>query len=346
MINKNNSIGFVIMTFGLVMVASYFSNSFKQKFIDNETKDDYELVKKYLLNDSAMYGKNRPKLWIHSKYEINSRKWKNFMSRSSTDLNQPYLYLTIQSIINHCGDDFHVCLVDDESFEKLIPSWTTNISSMPEPMKSRYRDIGMLELLYVYGGMIVPNSFLCVKPLIDVYKQGTLQNTPFISEKKMYVGKETKLFMPDIRFMGAKKEDPKIQDLIQFCNNILGGHFQSENEFEAKIEKWCLGQQEDNSIQILDGQIIGVKTISGKPILLEDLMSDDYLDVNPSIIHGILIPKDEILRRPKFQYYAILPYSDVLESDSVLSKYFKSSMVDGVDEYYKKQSSMMSIISI
>ena len=26
-----------------------------------------------------------------------------FHSRSSTDLNQPYIHLTIKSIINHCG---------------------------------------------------------------------------------------------------------------------------------------------------------------------------------------------------------------------------------------------------
>ena len=71
-------------------------------------------------------GNNKPKLWIHMDYHINSRKWKNFMSRNSTDLNQPYLYLTIQSIINHNSNDFHICLIDDDAFEKILPNEIVN----------------------------------------------------------------------------------------------------------------------------------------------------------------------------------------------------------------------------
>lgn len=336
---------YLIMAFGLVMAASYVGNRFRQNMTDRESKDDYELVKKYLLNDSAMYGKNRPKLWIHSCYEVNARKWKNFMSRNSTDLNQPYLYLTIQSIINHCGDDFHVCLVDDDSFEKLIPSWELNMNTMSEPMRSRYRDIGMLQLIYIYGGFNVPNSFLCTKPLIELYKQGISQKTPFIAEKRMY-NVSLKPFVPDIQFIGAQKEDPKIQELIQFLEMNLGNHFQKQNEFEGLVEKWCIEQVQDQAMQIIDGKIIGIKTDIGKPILLEDLMEDDFLKVDSTMLYGIYIPKKDILKRPKFQYYAILPYEEVLESKNILAKYFKMSMVDGVDEYYKKRSTKTSIISI
>ena len=88
-------------------------NQFKTDYFDT---DDYKLIEQYLLNDSPLYGYNRPKIWIHSKYELNARKWKDFQSRNSTDLNQPYIHATIKTIINHCGNDFNVCLIDDESF--------------------------------------------------------------------------------------------------------------------------------------------------------------------------------------------------------------------------------------
>lgn len=343
---KNTSVTYVVFAVGLVAVASFFGNSFRDKIIDSETKDDYELVKKYLLNDSAMYGKNRPKLWIHSSYDLNARKWKNFMSRTSTDLNQPYLYLTIQSIINHCGDDFHICLVDDDSFEKLIPSWTMDLTNVPEPMKSRYRELAMIELLYVYGGMVVPNSFLCTKPLIDIYTQGVARKTPFIAEKIFYKGKSSELFMPDIRFIGSSREDKTVKSLVTYLNSLIGGHFQSETTFEGKVEKWCMSEVARQNMDLIDGQIIGIKTKIGKPILLEDLMSDQFLSTDNAILHGIYIPKEELLRRPKFQWYAILPIDQVLAADNILSKYFKLSMVDGVDEYYKKKSLNTSIVSI
>ena len=79
---------------GVILVITSFSKNIKSAF---DTNDDYEMIKKYLLNESPLYGYNRPKLWIHSKYEINSRQWKSFQSRNSTNLNQNYLHLTIKT---------------------------------------------------------------------------------------------------------------------------------------------------------------------------------------------------------------------------------------------------------
>jgi hypothetical protein len=123
---------FYLIALSLVAVASYVGNKFKSQFVEN---DEYDLVRQYLLNDSPLYGYNKPKIWIHSKYEYNSRVWKSFQSRSSTDLNQPYIHMTIKSIVDHCGDDFHICLIDDETFSKLIPSWDIDLTTMAEPFR-------------------------------------------------------------------------------------------------------------------------------------------------------------------------------------------------------------------
>ena len=348
MFGKNVNMTHVIFAFSLVMVASFFGSKFRQTFINHEHTDDYEMVKKYLLNDSAMYGNNRPKIWIHSKYEVNARKWKNFMSRNSTDMNQPYLYLTVQSIINHCGEDFHICLVDDDSFEKLIPAWTTDLKTVPEPMRSRQRDQGMLELLYIYGGMIVPNSFLCVKPLIELYRKGTEAKRPFMAEKQVRLPNmpQSKPFLPDMYFMGAEKEDPVVKNMILQVEEEYNRHFQNETEFSYKMNQWCAEQVENQAIDVLEGQAIGVKTRVGKPILLEDLMSEEYLDFDESRFYGIYIPAAELLRRPKFQYFCILPVEDVLKTDSIVAKYFKVSIVEGTDMFYKKKNSSMSTVAV
>ena len=175
MFNKKN-IPLYILSIGVIFVVSSFSNKIKSSF---ESNNDEELIKQYLLNDSPLYGYNRPKLWIHSKYEVNSRKWKSFQSRNSMDLNQDYLHLTIKTIINHCGEDFNICLIDDESFEKLLPNWDVKIAHMAEPMKSHYRSLGMAQLIYVYGGMAVPNSLICMKNLKMFYDDSLKSNKPF-----------------------------------------------------------------------------------------------------------------------------------------------------------------------
>ena len=44
-----------------------------------------------------------------------------FGSRLTEDLNRPYLYLCMKSMIDKCGGDFNICLVDDDTFGKILP---------------------------------------------------------------------------------------------------------------------------------------------------------------------------------------------------------------------------------
>jgi hypothetical protein len=75
---------YAITLFLIVMVSSVAKKLSKTI----HPSDEEELIRNYLLNESPLYGYNRPKLWIHSKYEINARNWKDFGSRNTTDLNQ------------------------------------------------------------------------------------------------------------------------------------------------------------------------------------------------------------------------------------------------------------------
>ena len=73
--------------------------------IEKSAKDmenrDYKAIRDILeeQRDDLAQSK-KPIVWIHIPYEINSRSWDSFYSRNSENLNQPYLYLTIESIIN------------------------------------------------------------------------------------------------------------------------------------------------------------------------------------------------------------------------------------------------------
>ena len=91
MFDKNT--GHFLFALSLIIIASYVGNNFKNQFA--ESSDEYDMIKEYLLNDSPLYGSNKPKIWIHSKYDINARKWLSFQSRNTKNLNQPYLHLTL-----------------------------------------------------------------------------------------------------------------------------------------------------------------------------------------------------------------------------------------------------------
>jgi hypothetical protein len=337
----------ILAVLGIVIAMSYIAPKIKQSF---ETNDEYELIKKYLLNDSPLYGFNKPKLWIHSKYEVNSRKWKSFQSRNSTDMNQPYIHLTIKTIINHCGDDFNICLIDDETFSKLIPSWDIDLATVAEPHKSHYRHIGMLQLIYYYGGMLVPNSFLCLKNLKSLYDTGIANGMPFVCEnvnRSVNVAKENykRLFMSDITMMGAPKNSQSIKEFIEYLKkNEQTGHFSSETDFLGKASHWLMDQIIIQKMELVGGELIGVKSQKRKPILLENLMEEEFLDLSPSV-YGIYIPADELLRRTKYQWFAVMPAEELLHTSPIIVKYLKASIVDSTNEYHKS-TEIPSVVAI
>lgn len=343
----SNNMNHYLIALAIIGLVSYFGNQIKER-LDTKEQDEYEMIKKYLLNDSPLYGFNKPKIWIHSTYEVNARKWRDFSSRNSTDLNEPYIHLTIKSIINHCWNDFHICLIDDETFSKLIPSWEIDLSKIAEPFRSQYRQLGMAEIIYYYGGMTVPNSFLCMKNLKPMYDEGIIYGNPFVCEninRSMNIKAGKMLFTPDITFMGGKKNDPTILELVKALKTrSQNPHFTNEYEFLGDTAQLALSYINTQKMNIIGGELIGIKNQKRKPIVLEDIMEEEYLELDPKC-YGIYIPNDEILKRTKYQWFAVMETEELLRTNLSIIQYMKASIVDTVDEY-SKTNEMKSVTAI
>ena len=331
-------------------VFSYYGENIKKIFTLTEP-DEYDMVKKYLLNDSPLYGYNKPKIWIHTKYDINARKWHDYHSRNSFDLNQPYIHLTIKSIIHHCGQDFHICLIDDETFSKLIPTWDIELSRIAEPLKTQYRQLAMAQLVYYYGGMVVPNSFLCKKNLKDWYDDGIEGGKPFVCEAvnrtaNLALNTQNLPFIPDTYFMGAKKGDPVIKEYMDYLRErSKGGHITEVYEFTGDTSVGSMGTIQQGRMNLIGGEFIGIKTRKRKPVLIEELLEDNYLDLNENM-YGIYIPEDDILNRPKYQWFAVLSSEQILETKAFITRHIKSSMMDAFTIYKKNPEKDDSAIAI
>jgi hypothetical protein len=318
---KSKDLAHYTFAFSLILLSSYVGNRFRQSFYER-TNDEYDLIKKYLLNESPLYGMAKPKIWIHTKYDINARNWN---SRNTNNLNQPYLHLTIQSIIDHCGDDFHVCLIDDRTFSNLIPGWDVDVSTLAEPMKSYMREYALCKLIYIYGGMLVPNSFICTKNLSGIYADGLYGGRPFVCETINRTAQKQTLFVPSLYFMGAKREDPVIYGLVEyleFRNQTL--HSSHERKFIGDSGLWCLKSIRTQEMNLIGGERIGVKTNGRKQILLEDLMEEKDLDLSPECC-GVYIPADEVLLRTKYQWLAFISKQELLRSDIAIARYLRTT---------------------
>ena len=313
-----------VALFAILIILGILYKRYEDKRINEDNIDNYKLIQEYLLNDHELVGKKgiqKPILWIHIPYEYNSRKWLSFGSRSSYDLNQPYLYLTVRSILTQCSKSFTICMIDDNAFKNLIPNWSINMSIISSPVLENMRQLGLMRLLYIYGGMLCPLSFLCMKDLIGLYKRGTNGNKFFLCETlDKNVTSDNFRFYPNTCFSGAEKHNYMVGQLVDFMLRTYSSDYTAETVFLGEVNRFCEKRIRNGQMNLISGVDIGIKNIDDEPILIEDLMSNNYLKLYGGT-YGILIPSDEILSRNQYQWFSRLSHKQVLESNTIIGNY-------------------------
>jgi hypothetical protein len=324
----NTSFTNVIILFIILIVVGFLYKRFEEKQKREDEKEITESIQKYLLDGVTLGKSKKPILWVHVPYEYNSRNWLSFGSRSSLDLNQPYLYLTMRSILKNCDDSFTVCVIDDNSFKKLIPNWDIKMTKISDPILANMRMLGMMKLLYIYGGMFCPISFVCIKDLIGLYKKGTNDDKMFVCETVDRNITSTDLdFYPNLSFCGAPKECETIKELCNFIQRHISHDYTSDTKFLGTFDKWCEQRVRNRRINLIEGQEIGTKTNDETQIILDDLMSNNYLKLYQGT-YGILIPAEELLSRVKYGWFIRLSPKQVLNSDTIIGNYLLLSNVE------------------
>jgi hypothetical protein len=283
--------------------------------------DSYEEMKKYLLNESSLAKSKKPILWIHVPHEYNARDWLSFGSRSSFELNQPYLYLTVRSIIKQCDQSFYICIIDDKSFANLIPGWNIDLSLISDPLLANIRQLAMAKLIYNYGGVNVPISFLCARDLIGLYEKGTNGETMFVCENvNTNITSTTDLFYCDAIFMGAKKNNPVLNEYIDFMQRIVSDDYTAQSKFLGDFDRWCNKRISLKRLRLIPGTDVGTKTVDEEPVTVDTLLSEDYINFYPKM-YGIWIPADHILSRRKFEWFARMSPQQIFQGNFILAKY-------------------------
>jgi hypothetical protein len=315
-----NILNYIIL-FALLIGLALLYRRLEEKKTREENNDIYTEIQKYLLDDASLAKSKKPILWIHVPYEYNSRNWLSFGSRSSYDLNQPYLYLTVKSILIQCDQSFTICIIDDLSFRNLIPGWNLDLTSVSDPILNNLRQLGLMNLIYIYGGMICPISFVCIKDLIGLYYKGTKGDKMFLCETiDRNITSTTYPFYPNLCFSGANKNNINVKQLMDFMQRIISTDYTAQSVFLGDFNRWCEKRIQNKEINIISGFDIGTKTVDEEPIVLEDLMSQQYLNIYPQA-YGILIPAQELVNRVHFEWFIRMSQKQVLESNTIIGNY-------------------------
>lgn len=316
--------------FAGVLLMGILYEKYKKKEEKNIEIRHYDIVSKFLLNDttnndkqSELFQSNLPILWVFIDYEKNARKWKSFGSRTSKKLNKPYHYLTLQSIVQHANNNFKICFIDEDSFNVLLPDWTVKLSDIPDPIRTNMRIKGIFSLLYKYGGFIVPPSFLAMDDLYHVYTKLLENHDVFMMPKKNNLGEHLNSnYVPNIEFMGCKKECETLRtllqhiELLQNTECLFNNEIMYENQFLNIVQKHV----NNNEIRLYSPKQIGVESNRNNPIQLFDLLESNE-NMFASRMKGIYIPDKDILESNKFQWFHYLSVDEIAQMNNNLNKY-------------------------
>jgi len=300
----------------IIVLIGFLFNLWEKKQKNNKKLDSYNLVEKFFLSDIKSLAKiNKPIIWIHVTYDWNARRWETFGSRMSLNLNQDYLYLTLRSIIEKYGKDFHICLINDNSFEKLIPNFPINLAFSPEPVREGLRNLGLSQLIYNYGGIIIPISFIAEKSFINIYEN--------LREDKVIIGElvnrsnTSYKYSPNTKILGCKKGCNLISEYISYLENLYASNFTNSIQFDNLINDWFLQYKEN--LLVIPPDLLGVKDKNGSLVDLDRLLGNSFIDFNCERF-GIYIPQDELLKRNNYNWFVYLNVDEVLNSETQLGK--------------------------
>jgi len=308
--------------FVVITAVGILYDRYKEKYDPGEEKIQFNLVQKHLLNGE---GSDKPILWIHTEHGTNARHWSSFYSRNTQKLNQPYINMCIETIVKWSGDSFNICLINDDSFHKLLPSWAINLDKLPAPLKKRTRTLGLFRLLSKYGGVIMPNSMLMMRDFLPFHEQ-------YLGKKGCYVGEfisrnstsDKKRLFPCHKLMGCEKGCLEMKDLCNYMEVLLSTDNSSAEDFEGNIDRTIFKKVNAGVISMIPGNLLGTKTTGGYVVLIDDLMKETKIDFDSKMC-GIYLPKDEILKRRNYEWFVRLNKVQVLSGNTIISKMFTLS---------------------
>ena len=312
-----------------LLILGFFYKKIHNIIDSSENKDDIDLINKYMITENKNVKKlknnNRPKIWVFLNNTINSEKWETFGSRNTNKLNKEYINLCISSIINKCGKDFDIMLIDTESFKILLNEWNIDINKLSDQLRKHYIVLGLIQLLKNYGGFILEPNTIMFRSLITLYNKIESTNKIVTGEfKNNSIDYFEKNLMPSIKFLGSNKNNETIIQLENYIISSISKDYTKEIDATNLINKWLYQKIIMNKIDYINGQYLGTKDNYNRIIDLEDLLSDKYLDLHNKT-YFLYIPDEELSKRNKYNWFIYLNKKEILDSRTNIGKYLKIS---------------------
>jgi hypothetical protein len=159
-----------------------------------------------------------------------------------------------------------------------------------------------------------------------MYTSGTRGDKMFVCETvdRNYTSANQN-FYPSIYFCGAPKECKTVAEMCNYIQAVASNDHTAESKFLGLYDNWCMQQIANGKMNLVPGIEIGTRTLDDKQIILDDLMSNQYLELYKET-YGILIPAKEMSNRLQYGWFVRSSPRQVIESDTIIGNYLLISI--------------------
>ncbi len=300
-------IGILILLF-IVLRHNYIKKLKEEKM--RISRGEYLDINQYFYDADNLRDSKRRKLWIHIPFEKNARKWVNFGSRNSYELNLPYMTLCIKSIVDTCSEKYDIIIYDDTNIHDILTDMDIDLSKISGSLLEKYREICRMKILYEYGGIMLPPSLYLHESISKI----DTEDTWYVIDSYNYQSDALKTMLPSTIVTGSNEKNKHLKKYIQYLEEIALKDF-GESSIHYSANYFL-----QNNIPILDGALIGLRDSANQPITLDQLMSSKELHLRSDAI-GLYMPHEELLHRKSYQWYCYLSEKEVLDAHVAFSYY-------------------------
>lgn len=310
-----------LCVFIVTIILIYIVNNLKEQPINHDIYlEDDNIMNYYFNNYTNIDNLSNNKIFIHLPYERNERKWINFGSRSSKELNNDLIVLSVRSIIKTCGHKYNIILYDNHSVKQLINddnnSDLCNINN-PEMLSGvdlkQWESYCKAKILYKYGGIVMSPYFIfkkCPSEYNLFPNKFTIAN---LSNEGMNVSNK-KNIPTSCYIISAPKNNKDVMIYTKYLEMLCTNHYTVDHKkFDKSFEQLyllnsynpkLLGNMDSNDKQIYVSDLIDNKKI--------DLMFDHFC---------VFINMDVLKKSTKLNWILRLDEEEIKQSNTFIGKY-------------------------
>ena len=310
----------LLITSGIVVVLGLVLAG----YVTNTTLEENPFQDKKLLQR----GMDKPVIWLYmDTSDVNSRKWTDFMGRSSRAINVPFLNLCYTSIVSKNKDIYRVEIINGLSdLAQRLGGWAL----LPVPLQNPIAPVGPAELNWIravtlktWGGMWLDPATICIKPF-----------GPLSPEKVVFFGTDDGETYagpkgtpaPGLRCVWAgKAEHPVFVEWEKMARERVearggGREFRGDEKWDAR-QLAVVGDVEYRPNAELS------RKANGRRIQIEDLLAAGQegaltFDISEQSVYAP-IPWPELRDRRQFGWFLRMSEDQIMESDLAISALFR-----------------------